>query len=68
MALSAPTLQQLEDTKTAVDEFYARRLAEVDRDVRNLREYGTPIAALGERTTEEAADIAVAFIETILST
>jgi len=67
VALSSTTVQQLQDALAAVDEFYIRRLAEIDRDVRNLREYGAPIGDLGDRTTEAATNLALGFIDGILS-
>lgn len=66
MALSQETLQQLQEALDAVDEFYTRRLEEVDRDVRNLREYGAPISDLGDQTTEEATGLALDFINGII--
>jgi hypothetical protein len=67
MALSEDTIQQLRESLAAIEEFYERRLAEIDRDVRNLREYGAPISDLGDTTTESAADLALDFISGILS-
>jgi len=67
MALSQETITKLEEALVAIDEFYERRLAEVDRDVRNLREYGVPIDSLGEQTTEAATGLALDFIDGILS-
>ena len=67
MALSAETQASLREVLDAIDEFYERRLGEIDRDVRNLREYGSPIGELGDQTTEAAADQALDIIEAILS-
>lgn len=67
MALSEDTIQQLRESLTAIEEFYERRLAEIDRDVRNLREYGAPISDLGDTTTESAVDLALDFISGILT-
>jgi hypothetical protein len=61
MALSAETQASLEEAREALNEFYENRIAEIDRECRNLREYGAPITNLGDQTTEagttEALDI-----------
>jgi len=67
MALSNATVQQLQATLDAVDEFYVRRLAEIDRDVRNLREYGASITDLGSQTTESATDEALSILDRVLA-
>lgn len=67
MALSEETVQQLREALDAVEEFYEKRLEEIDRDVRNLREYGAPISDLGEKTTEVAVTAALAIIDGLLS-
>lgn len=67
MALSEETVQQLQEALDAVEEFYEKRLAEIDRDVRNLREYGAPISDLGEKTTEVAVTAALAIIAGLIS-
>ena len=66
MALSQETITKLEEALAAIDEFYTRRLEEIDRDVRNLREYGAPISNLGDQATEAAADEALSIIDGIL--
>ena len=62
MALSDETVQQLRTTLGAIDEFYERRLGEIDRDVRNLQEYGAPITDLGDQTTDAATAEALAVL------
>ena len=62
MGLSAETQAELQDALTALDEFYQTRLEEVDREVRNLREYGAPITDLGDKTTEAGTAEALAIL------
>ena len=65
MALSAETLVQLEAALKSVDAFYERRLDEVDRDVRNLRDYGAVVSDLGIRTSEAGTDEALSILESL---
>ena len=65
MALSAETLAKLEETLDSVDAFYERRLGEVDRDVRNLRDYGAVISDLGVKTSEAGTDEALSILASL---
>lgn len=65
MALSTNTLSDLEAAKEALDEFYTNRLEEIDREVRNLREYGAPITNLGDQTTEAGTTEALAILDRV---
>ena len=67
MPLSAETVAALEESLVAVDEFYETLLAEIDRDVRNLREYGTKIEGLATEAAEEATDEALSIIEGLMA-
>lgn len=55
MALSPDTVSGLEAAREALNEFYESRIAEIDRECRNLREYGAPLSSLGDQTTEAGA-------------
>ena len=65
MALSADTVANLETAKEALDEFYTNRLEEIDRECRNLREYGAPITNLGDRTTEAGTSEALTILDRV---
>lgn len=67
MSLSDTTLQRLTEARDALDEFYERRLAEIDNDVRNLREYGAALTKLGTKASEGATDEALSIIDSILA-
>jgi hypothetical protein len=61
MALSPATIADLEAARQALDDYYEKRLGEIDREVRNLQERRAPVSSLGEKTTAagtaEALDI-----------
>ena len=63
--LSEEKLLELREALLTVDEHYTKRLNEIEREVRNLRERGSPIGELGENTTEEGTDTAVSIIESV---
>ena len=67
MPLSAETVTVLEESLVAVEEFYVTLLAEIDRDVRNLREYGTKIEGLATEAAEEATDEALSIIDGLMA-
>lgn len=68
MALSPETITELEAAREALNEFYTTRLAEIDRECRNLREYGAPITDLGDKTTEAGTTEALAILNRVGAT
>jgi hypothetical protein len=52
MPLSDELIAMIAEAEAAVDSFYDTRLSEIDREVRNLQAYGTPINDLGDATIE----------------
>lgn len=65
MPLSPETITELESAREALSEFYTTRLAEIDRECRNLREYGAPITDLGDRTTKAGTSAALAILDRV---
>ncbi len=66
MALSPEFIAQLEEeVLPALRDHYVRRALEIDRDARNLEEYGAPISDLGELTTEAGTDEAISILNSI---
>ena len=66
MGLSEEFVAQLRDeVQPALRDHYQRRVAQVNRDARNLEEYGAPISELGALSTDAAAEEALSILENI---
>ena len=65
MALSEKKLVELRVAVLAIDDHFTKRLNEIEREVRNLRERSSPIGDLGENTTEDGTDAAVFILEAV---
>lgn len=66
MAISAETLQKLEEAKVAMQEYADKRNAEIDDLVANLKAYGVPLDSVTAPVSETAASDALATIQTLL--
>lgn len=67
MALSQESLDAIQAAKDAVEEYKDKRVAEIEDEVKNLRNYGVPLDTLATDTTEAATDDAMTIIEGLLS-
>lgn len=65
MTLSLEKLEELRAAVLSIDEHFTKRLNEIDREVRNLRERGSPISNLGENTTEDGTLAALSILDTV---
>lgn len=66
MALSDATIQQLKETLFLLEQYKSLRLGEIEDLVSNLKQYGVPLDSLSAKTTETAADEALAQIQDLL--
>lgn len=66
MSLSPTTIQNLETSKSALQDYLAVRTGEIDDLAKNLRSYGVPLDSLAQGTTTAAAKDALASIQTFL--
>lgn len=66
MALSDETIQKLNDSKLALEDYLSGRLTEIDDLVLNLKNYGAPLESLSANTTEVAAAEALSTIQDLL--
>ena len=67
MGLSAQTIAKLEAAKEAVNEFYERRLQEVDSQAAALRDTDVSVSSLTLLSSEEVSSKALETIASVVS-